>query len=556
MLRSRSFAKKTRKGGIVKVVREHYLRDDVMCGSMACKTCDYEDDADKFLEDNLVSISTTVPESHYLLPDTNVVLHQIDMLEQEAMKNIIICQTVLGEVKNRNNATYNRIRKVISDNEKHFYAFTNEHHRETYIERIPDESSNDYNDRAIRVAASWYNRHLEGTNIKVILLTNDAECLRKAREEKIPSFTLEEYVQGVKDQPALLDLVSLGGQEVEATENINYPEYVAQSKMMAGIKAGKYHQGTFNRSRENYLEGLVQVPGYEQPVLLKGRLACNRCIEGDMVAVDILPQDQWEYPSKRLVDEEKAEETVDDEEKEKDPSETPTPVQSKVPPPPNGRVIGVIRHNWRSYCGVLLPTKNASSYSRLFRAAERSIPYIRIRTRQGEALNGQQLIVRIDGWERRSRYPHGHYVKTIGRMGEKETENEVLLIEHDVPFHSFSNAVLNCLPAMPWGLTDDDIKRRKDLRGLNVCSIDPPGCTDIDDALHVRMLPNGNIEAGVHIADVTHFVKPNTPLDEEASSRGTTVYLTDKRIDMLPELLGTNLCSLRSDVDRLAFSVL
>ncbi|GAA5892399.1 hypothetical protein JCM6882_003660, partial [Rhodosporidiobolus microsporus] len=81
-------------------------------------------------------------------------------------------------------------------------------------------------------------------------------------------------------------------------------------------------------------------------------------------------------------------------------------------------------------------------------------------------------------------------------------------------------------------------------------------CQDIDDALHAKRLPNGNIQAGVHIADVSHFVHPDNPMDAEAASRGTTVYLVDKRIDMLPHLLGTNLCSLRPYVERLAFSVI
>ena len=92
------------------------------------------------------------------------------------------------------------------------------------------------------------------------------------------------------------------------------------------------------------------------------------------------------------------------------------------------------------------------------------------------------------------------------------------------------------------------------MRAENICSIDPPGCQDIDDALHAKRLPNGNIEAGVHIADVSFFVRPDTPMDAEAASRGTTVYLVDRRIDMLPHLLGTNLCSLRPFVERLAFS--
>ncbi|KAF5016803.1 hypothetical protein F66182_11394 [Fusarium sp. NRRL 66182] len=99
-------------------------------------------------------------------------------------------------------------------------------------------------------------------------------------------------------------------------------------------------------------------------------------------------------------------------------------------------------------------------------------------------------------------------------------------------------------------------QKRRDLRDLLVCSIDPPGCQDIDDALHARLLPNGNYEVGVHIADVSNFVKPNNAMDLEASLRGTTVYLVDKRIDMLPMLLGTDLCSLKPYVERFAFSTI
>lgn len=93
-----------------------------------------------------------------------------------------------------------------------------------------------------------------------------------------------------------------------------------------------------------------------------------------------------------------------------------------------------------------------------------------------------------------------------------------------------------------------------DLRELTICSVDPPGCTDIDDALHCRRLPNNNLEVGVHIADVTHFIRPGNAMDREAASRATTVYLVDKRIDMVPELLSSNLCSLRGGVERFAFS--
>jgi exosome complex exonuclease DIS3/RRP44 len=98
--------------------------------------------------------------------------------------------------------------------------------------------------------------------------------------------------------------------------------------------------------------------------------------------------------------------------------------------------------------------------------------------------------------------------------------------------------------------------KRWDLRHLDVCSVDPIGCKDIDDALHCIVLPNGNFEVGVHIADVSHFVKAGTEIDREAARRCTTVYMVDRRTDMLPGLLTETLCSLVCNVDRMSFSVI
>merc|ERR1712142_867341 len=152
------------------------------------------------------------------------------------------------------------------------------------------------------------------------------------------------------------------------------------------------------------------------------------------------------------------------------------------------------------------------------------------------------------------RYPVGHFVRALGKIGDKATENMVLLLEHDIPHSSFSEAVLDCLPKLPWIITPEDVEQRVDLRKVAICSVDPPGCTDIDDALHCIPLENGNYEVGVHIADVSHFIRPGTAIDQEAANRSTTVYLTDRRIDMVPELLSSNLCSLRGNAERFAFS--
>ena len=134
----------------------------------------------------------------------------------------------------------------------------------------------------------------------------------------------------------------------------------------------------------------------------------------------------------------------------------------------------------------------------------------------------------------------------------------MILHEFNVDTRPFAQKVLNCLPTegKNWTASAEEMARRWDLRHLDVCSVDPPGCKDIDDALHCIILPNGNYEVGVHIADVSHFVKAGTEIDKEAARRCTTVYMVDRRTDMLPGLLTENLCSLVHSVDRMAFSVI
>ncbi|CAI7856536.1 unnamed protein product [Closterium sp. NIES-53] len=118
---------------------------------------------------------------------------------------------------------------------------------------------------------------------------------------------------------------------------------------------------------------------------------------------------------------------------------------------------------------------------------------------------------------------------------------QLLLMENDIDARPFSQQVLACLPPLPWSVSPLDVTdprtKREDLRHMRVFSVDPIGCRDIDDALHCVPLPNGNFDVGVHIADVTNFVLPGTPLDVEASQRGTSVYLVERRIDMLPKPL-------------------
>jgi len=557
MLKSKFFVKKTRTGGVVKIVREHYLRDDIWCGADGCYSCNQQQPVLSSLPE---SLSTLCSFPHYLVLDTNCILHQMDVIEDSIFKNIILLQTVVQEVKHRSYTAYKRMREMISIKEKNAYVFSNEHHRDTYTERKKGETPNDYNDRSIRISTSWYEKHLKefhkssGTNerISVVLLTNDAKNKEAALKDGLEVYTVHEYVKSLYGHAQLVEKLAKSTLNKEDGGKIIFPEHKPLSVIQTGLKTKQYFQGTFIANRENYLEGSVRIPNKQKEVFIQGLQNINRSIQDDIVAIEILPKEDWVAPSALVLNEK--EEQFEDEEQNKKLSKELKRKWNEDSIKETGKVVGIIKRNWRPYCGMLSPRGNPKGLKHMFIAANRQIPRIMIETRQGERLQNRKIIVSIDAWPRNSRFPQGHYVRDLGECGSKETENEVLLLEHDIPHQKFSKQVLDDLPKLPWVITEKDEEERHDLRSYNICSIDPPGCTDIDDALHWRRLDNGNFECGVHIADVTHFVKPNTNIDSEAQVRGTTVYLVDQRIDMLPDLLSSNLCSLHEKVDRFAFS--
>ena len=545
----KSSVRKTKKGSILKVVREHYLRNDIGCGVESCATCPPNCTSSKLSSIPIVE-SSLCGYPHYIVPDVSVALHQVDFLEDNAIKNVIILQTVLQEVRHERLTVYKRIRNAVSNPDKYFYVFSNEHHKGTYYR---GESQDGFSEAIVK-AVKWYSMHFKNTSIEAepVLLTGNEANRDKAREGGVIAYTVFEYCEALLDCPGLVDKLSKRDNAASSKSQIIFPEHLSISKLHSGIKSGKMFQGTFQASRENYLEGSVsvEIDGMVKWILVQGLQNLNRAVHGDLVAVEILPESEWSLPSGVVTDKEAVEEKIND---DVEPEQVVATV-NKEDLHMTGKVVGIVRRNWKTYCGTLLPLPDMRVTHHTFVPANHNIPRIRIETRQGDMLLGQRIVVSIDSWPRSSRFPQGHFVTALGEIGDKDTENEVLLLEHEVPHQPFSVAVLADLPQLPWTISEEEIGKRTDLRHLCICSVDPPGCTDIDDALHCRELANGNCEVGVHIADVSHFIRPNTAVDREAAERGNTVYLVDKRIDMVPELLSSNLCSLRGGEERLAFS--
>lgn len=601
-LSSKTYLRTLKSGKVQKVVRELYLRQDIPCSSSLCTECidiapaGFHDKREPFVLSATPAGTKVYSEGHYLVPDTNAFLNAMDFFEAEnTVQDVIVLQTVLEEVKNRSLPLYHRLIALTKNDGKRFYVFFNDFRLETHVARDAGETINDRNDRGIRKACKWYSEHLQKAvaarqSIRcpvIVMLSDDKDNLSKAKLDGIAAANLHDYVSSLADSDRLLDMVASSRDQRAARDaktQLLYPDYVSVSAMLTGVKNGTMHQGTFSVSPYNYLEGTVHVPSFDRPLIIQGRENSNRAVSGDIVVLEVLPKDQWKAPSSKVIVEEDINKN-DNAENEDDSGEGVVSAQERKAlrdevkrahgkagegkPQPTAKVVGIIKRNWRQYVGhidkdsVKTGAKQSRAQQTVFLIPmDKRIPKIRVRTRQAGDLLGKRVLVTIDSWDRESRYPVGHFVRSLGELETKGAETEALLLEWDVQYRPFPKTVLDCLPAeghdwkVPADVNDPGWRGRRDLRGELICSIDPPGCVDIDDALHAKKLPNGNFEVGVHIADVSHFVKPNNAMDKEASLRGTTVYLVDKRIDMLPMLLGTDLCSLKPYVERYAFSVL
>lgn len=168
---------------------------------------------------------------------------------------------------------------------------------------------------------------------------------------------------------------------------------------------------------------------------------------------------------------------------------------------------------------------------------------------------GQKVVARIDSWESRSLNPEGQVIEIIGTSGEVRTEMTAVAREFGLPLH-FPKEVLSEAEHIGEKIPQEETKKRVDLRELVCFTIDPEDAKDFDDAVSFEELKDGNVRLGVHIADVSHYVRGGSALDREALERGTSVYLADEVIPMLPEKLSNDLCSLRPKEDRLAYSAL
>ncbi|XP_007127910.1 DIS3-like exonuclease 1 isoform X3 [Physeter macrocephalus] len=416
--------------------------------------------------------------------------------------------------------------------------------------------------RSIYSAATWYYHHCQD-RMPIVMVTEDEEAIQQYGSETEGVFVIsfKNYLDNFwPDLTAAHELCESILQSRRERENESqeshgkeYPEHLPLEVLEAGIKSGRYIQGTLNVNKHRaQIEAFVRLQGASSKdsglvsdILIHGTKARNRSIHGDVVVVELLPKNEW-----------KGRTTALGENDGESPSE----------PMPTGRVVGILQKNWRDYVVTFPSKEEVQSQGKNARKIlvipwDYRIPKIRISTQQAEALQDFRVVVRIDSWESTSMYPSGHFVRVLGKIGDLEGEIATILVENSISVVPFSEAQMCEMPVNttenPWKVSSEEERERKDLRKTHlVFSIDPRGCEDVDDTLSVRALDNGNLELGVHIADVTHFVASHSYIDIEARTRATTYYLADRRYDMLPSILSADVCSLLGGVDRYAVSIM
>lgn len=390
-----------------------------------------------------------------------------------------------------------------------------------------------------------------------------------------------------------------------------FAPYLPQASLPPLLSAGKLVVGILRVNKKNRSDAYVATDVLDADIYICGSKDRNRALEGDIVAVELLDVDEvWTTKKDKEEKKRKKEESYDIKpsaakklEKKKDDIEVEgqgltlfedEEVNDDTKPTYAGHVVAVVERMpgqlFSGQLGVLRPSSAATKEKQeaerreregdkksneksepeprpkivWFKPTDKRVPLIAIPTEQApidfienpEAHTNKLFVATIKRWPITSLHPFGTLVEELGPIGNVEVETSAILKDCNFPTEEFTDVALKCLPPLPWTIPDREYEVRLDLREDCVFSIDPTGARDLDDALSIKTNEDGSYSVGVHIADVSYFVKTNTALDRDARKRATSVYLVQRAVPMLPPLLCEQLCSLVPDVERLAFSAM
>ncbi|KAJ3323006.1 DIS3-like exonuclease 2 [Boothiomyces sp. JEL0866] len=350
----------------------------------------------------------------------------------------------------------------------------------------------------------------------------------------------------------------------------NFDPHFTKEQVEEGLLNGSLLEGVLRISKKNRYDAYVKIDGSDNDIFIHGLKNQNRALNDDVVIVKLLEGEELKKEKEKVLKKQLENQKRSQDRQQKvdifkiDYDEEITDETRTF-----GTVVAIVSSELytQTHVGVMYLNQPLSdkveqdSKFVWFKPNDIRIPWILIPKqivpseflKSPESFSDKLVTCKITHWKITNQYPSGEYTGVLGQIGELPTESKALLVSAGVTWELFSDAVLDSLSVS--AIKQEEYEKRENITSYRIFSIDPPTARDLDDALSCKALPDGNFEIGVHIADVSYFVDRNSPIDQEAFHRATSVYLTQKVIPMLPRVLCEELCSLNAGVDRLAFSV-
>ncbi|KAJ1984481.1 hypothetical protein H4R34_000628 [Dimargaris verticillata] len=384
-----------------------------------------------------------------------------------------------------------------------------------------------------------------------------------------------------------------------STSRAHFDPYLPEDVLRRGLAAGKYYNGEIRINRKDTDDAYVTCGALGQDVFIFGKDRRNRAYDGDRVVVQLVnatgilkAKDKARDRVRQRINDRKANkpqpiavivnDATLDTANVKDEKADFAKLCGKVVYVYNSdeprTTAGMLRFETESGFLFTRPSRRRGEAKRVAPPSTNSATVIAVYVKSSDprmpmvqiplakvppallenpsATKDKLYRVQVLRWPSTNLYPLGSRITEVGKASSLVGQKAALLADNNVEAGAFPTRVTKCLPQLPWRIPQKEFDERVDLRHERIVTIDPKTARDLDDAVSCRSLPNGNLAIGVHIADVSYFIPPDTALDHEARRRATSVYLVDGVIPMLPAVLCEQLCSLRPGVDRLAFSVL
>ncbi|GAN05030.1 RNB-domain-containing protein [Mucor ambiguus] len=382
------------------------------------------------------------------------------------------------------------------------------------------------------------------------------------------------------------------------TSRVRFDRYLNPKICQEKVEKGLLYKGVLRINKRSRSDAYVTCDNLDSDIFINGQHDRNRALDGDTVVVELLDLESvWAKKKESMVQKREQRHSTAAERPPQDEGQ-----DDKGKPKYVGKVVAITATNKNQVCsGILSIHRNApppvkistqgnegdantpegneeedsngttsssdnNKHIRLvwFKPTDTRKPMIAIQLKHAPAdiLKNEEkykkllMVAKITRWPIDSMNPFGTVLRELGHIGNIVAETQAVLQDNGIVEQPFGQKALKGLPETPWSISQSEIDKRRDLRDTRIFTIDPATAKDLDDAVHVIKLAEDEFEIGVHIADVSHFVHQHTALDHEAFDRGTSTYLCDRVIPMLPALLCEQLCSLNPGVERLAFSVI